>query len=83
MTISQGITLLSAFLGASGTLLLFFGTYGFQPREGAVFGGPAVDAANAKIAAANTRRKLKQRIGLGLLCLSFIAQAAAVFFASN
>ncbi len=81
MTTAHYVALLSAFLGAAGTIVLFFGTYGLQPFEGAAFGGPIVNEANAHIAAMNEARMVKQRVGLALLCTSFFAQAVAVLLA--
>jgi hypothetical protein len=79
MTAVQCATLLSAILGAAGTAFLFFGSYTLQPFEGAPFGGPQINKANAEIAAKNKLRILRQRIGLALLSLSFVAQAGSVF----
>jgi hypothetical protein len=79
MSAIQLMTLGSAGLGFAGTVFLFLGTYGFEPREGAVFGGPTVDEGNKKVNARNARRRLNQRIGLGLLCLSFLLQGVTAF----
>ena len=60
-------------------MFLFIGSYAFAPYVGAVFGGPMVNEANARIKADNRRRKIQQRIGLALLCLGFVVQAVGVF----
>lgn len=81
MTPAHYSALLSAILGAAGTIVLFFGSYAFQPREGAPFGGPILDKANAQIDAMNAARLIRQRVGLALLCASFFAQGVAIFLA--
>jgi hypothetical protein len=40
MTPAHWVALLSAVLGAAGTVILFFGSYSLEPREGAVWGVP-------------------------------------------
>ena len=79
MTPAHYVALLSAILGAAGTVVLFNGSYALQPREGAPFGGPILDKANAQIDSMNAARLFKQRVGLALLCASFLAQGVAVF----
>ena len=64
MTLAHYVALLSAILGAAGTVVLFFGSYALQPREGAPFGGPILDKANAHIDAMNAARVIRQRVGL-------------------
>ena len=79
MTGAQYAGLGSATLGAIGTIILFFGSYSIQPLEGASFGSDTLTEYNNRIKAKNANRLLRQRIGLGFLCLSFTVQAAAVF----
>ncbi len=79
MTAAQCANLLAALFGASGTIFLFFGSYAFQPLEGAPFNSPELEQWNGRIKVKNRVRKTKQRIGLGLLCASFAIQAVAVF----
>jgi hypothetical protein len=76
MNLSQAMNLASAVFGAAGTMILFFSSYSLQPLEGGVFGGPALTEYNAKIQAKNARRLVLQRVGLALLCASFVVQAA-------
>lgn len=83
MTNEQIIQLWSALSGLAGTLILFLGSYSFQPMEGASWGGPMTNANNAKIRARNLIRKWVQRIGLGLLMVSFAIQIGAVFVSSR
>jgi hypothetical protein len=75
----QYATLLSAILGVLGTIALFSSTYTLQPLEGAPFNGPILQSHNTRVVHKNAARLLWQRIGLGLLCLSFLAQAAIAF----
>ncbi len=79
MTVEKYATLLSAILGIFGTVILFFSSYALQPLEGGVFGSDELYKWNARVRAKNKLRKIIQRIGLGLLCLSFIVQATIVF----
>jgi hypothetical protein len=81
MTPAHYVALLSAILGAAGTIVLFSGSYALEPRAGAPFGGPMLDKGNADIDDRNAARLFKQRVGLGLLCASFCAQGIAVFLA--
>lgn len=79
---AQCVNLLSAAFGAAGTIVLFIGSYSTQPLEGAVFNSPQVERFNARIKAKNKARIVLQRIGLALLCVSFLLQAIAVFLPS-
>jgi hypothetical protein len=79
MTTVQCATLFSALLGVFGTLFLFFGTYGLQSFEGGIFNSPAIQTLNEGIRAKNEARKVRQKIGLGLVCASFVVQAVTVF----
>ena len=77
MTCVQCIGLVSAILGAIGTIIMFFSCYAFEPLQGGVFGSDSVTECNNRIKAKNRRRYTWQRIGLGVLCLSFVVQAVA------
>ena len=79
MTADQYVTLLSASSGAAGTFILFRATYAFEPLSGGVFGGPEIDKWNARVRADNKRRAFLQKLGLVLLGLSFVVQAASAF----
>ncbi|MFM0726218.1 hypothetical protein PQQ53_21350 [Paraburkholderia strydomiana] len=83
MTPGQIVNLLSAANGAVGTIVLFVGSYAIQPLEGAVFNSPQVEKYNARIKCKNNARIVTQRVGLALLCLSFLFQAVAVFLPSG
>jgi hypothetical protein len=76
---AQLVVVLSAVLGIAGTVILFFGTYGLEPLEGGVFGSPEVQEWNERVKAKNAARVIRQRVGLGLICFSFVFQGAAVF----
>ena len=78
MTSTQCAGLISAALGAIGTLILFLGSYSLQPLEGGIFGSPEITEHNERIKAKNARRLVWQRIGLTFLCASFVVQAGAV-----
>jgi hypothetical protein len=79
MTALQFLTFATALFGALGTALMFFGSHAFEPMEGAVWGGPAVDAFNEKVKARNRTRLLMQRSGLVLLGIAFIFQGISAF----
>ena len=79
MTPLQSLTLVSAILGAAGSGVLFFNSYALEPSEGAVWGGPDVDAENARIARRNASRVFLQRIGLGLILAAFVLQGLSAF----
>lgn len=79
MTPANLMNLLSAILGAIGTLILFANSYALQPLEGAVWGGDEVTAENDRIKAQNLKRLKMQRVGLVFVCLAFCSQAASVF----
>jgi len=79
-SISDHATLLSAALGILGTVVLFFSSYALQPLDGGFFGSESLYKWNAHITAKNQRRKIIQRIGLVLLCLSFAVQFVAVLW---
>ena len=74
-------TLLSAFLGFAGTIILFFNSWTLQPHAGAFLSGQGRLADNARTNVKNRRMVFWQRFGLVLLCLSFVAQGIAVFLA--
>ena len=79
MTVAHYATLFSAILGFLASMFLFFGTYGFQTLEGSPMYGPEVVEWNDRIKAQNEQRRIRQKIGLVLLCISFAVQAATVF----
>jgi hypothetical protein len=82
MDIEHWATIVSAIIGIVGTALLFFYSNTDIPFEAATWGGPETHENNEKIAAKNRSRKLKQKIGFGLLCLSFIIQASTAVILS-
>ncbi len=75
MTWAKYAGVIAAALGALGTGILFQYSYTMQPQIGSPFGGPILDAHNNNIRAKNATRIRWQKVGLGLLFLSFIVQA--------
>jgi len=68
MAASKILALLSAISGFAGTSILFFWTFGFE-MPGAFFTSRGqVSQASAR----NVRRSIMQKIGFGLLGLSFL-----------
>jgi hypothetical protein len=61
-------------LGAGGTACLYKGTFGFES-----FSPYANNKLSQEMSARNKRRLLMQRLGLGLLLLSFLLGVAHVF----
>lgn len=74
----SGAELLVAALGAAGTIILFFGSYAYEPHPGGFFLNNR-RAISRSISRRNIGRKWKQRVGLSLLCASFFTQAVTVF----
>jgi len=64
----------SSVIGFIGTLIMFFNAYNLKPTEGAVWGSAEVDEYNKKIERDNKRITIMQRLGMGLLTLSFFCQ---------
>lgn len=64
----------SSVIGFTGTIIMFFNSYSLKPTEGAVWGGPEIDKHNKKIDKENRKMVIMQKIGLGLLTLSFLCQ---------
>jgi hypothetical protein len=73
VTTTQIVGLLSAVSGAVGTLFLFFGSFAYEQFP--YYANPELIAAVAK---RNKKRQFRQRIGLGLLMLSFILAGFSV-----
>jgi hypothetical protein len=66
--------LLSATLGAGGTFLLFFGTFGYE-GFGAYYNRQMIDAQVKR----NKKRQIFQRVGLALLMASFVLAGLSVW----
>lgn len=64
--------------GALGTVLLYFGTFGFEPLHG--FFVRSED--NRRADARNKRRRRLQRFGLAFLLISFVFAGLKEFLAS-
>lgn len=79
MTIVNTANLAAAFFGVVGTIVMFVGSHALESLEGGVFGSDQITAANNETRRKNKKRLLLQRIGLGLLCISFLIQAFASF----
>ena len=79
LTHAQCANLASAGFGAVGTFVLFVSSWSKEPREGATWGGPILDAWNKKVEVRNRWRRIGQRVGLILLGLAFVFQSVAVF----
>jgi hypothetical protein len=79
MTYYQWVEILSSAFGAIGTTILFINSYSVQPLEGAPFNSSALEEYNRLIKNKNINRMKFQRVGFGLICVSFILQAVSVF----
>lgn len=75
MNVTKAVNIASAIIGVAGTVLLYKGTFGLVV-PGFYY---MDDAGNEAIRKANDRRQLLQRIGLGMLTLSFFLQGVAQF----
>lgn len=74
MTATKIFGLLSAVLGAGGTILLFFGSFAYE-GFGAYYNQEMIDAQVKR----NKRRRWVQRAGLLLLMLSFVLAGLSVW----
>ena len=74
-SLQQWLTLLTAVLGLVGSALLFFNSYGLLPHLGFLPGR----GDNERINEINRRWRVRQRVGFGLLCASFVVQGVAAF----
>ena len=79
MTSAQIANFLSALLGACGTITVYVGSYSLPPLEGSVFNSPEVSEYNRHTMIKRQKILIMQRVGLALICLSFLIQALAVF----
>jgi hypothetical protein len=73
LTIGKTIALASAVAGAIGTLLIYRGSFAFESP-----GFIVDDELMKKINARNRRRHILQRLGLGLLMISFVLAGISV-----
>jgi hypothetical protein len=73
VTAAQIVGLLSAVSGAVGTLFLFFGSFAYEQLP--PYTNPEIIR---DMAERNKRRQFRQRIGLGLLMLSFVLAGFSV-----
>jgi hypothetical protein len=76
VTATKIFGLLSAALGAGGTLFLFFGSFAYEGFVG-YYNQQMIDAQVKR----NTRRYVLQRIGLALLMASFFLAGFSVWYA--
>jgi hypothetical protein len=74
MDLAKTLAVLSAVSGLAGTCVLFFWTFGFEMPG--VFLPPHDEVTRAS--ARNARRHVMQKVGLGLLVLSFLLNLIAV-----
>ena len=79
MTPTNIANLISIFFCASGTILLFIGTYYVKQLHSGIFGTEEIVAANKKIMRDNARLMHCQKIALGLICISFAVQVWIAF----
>ena len=75
---SQALQILSTILGFVGTLIMFLYGYNLIPYEGMTFGGDHTAENNKKIRRKNSRIKTMQKVGMGLLTLSFALQGLSL-----
>jgi len=74
MALAKALGLLAAVTGLAGTTILFFWTFGFEMPG--MFLLPAGETTRAS--ERNARRVVMQRIGFGLLVLSYLASLTDV-----
>jgi hypothetical protein len=76
---AQLATIASAGFGVAGTLFLFFGSYAYETGPLNTTFAEAFLAEKAGIDARNRRRMIMQRIGLGLIMVSFALAGVSAF----
>ncbi len=64
-------------IGLFGTLLMFFNSHAMMPYESAMFGSDEIMEHDRLVERKNKRMLLLQRVGVGLLTLSFMLQLAS------
>ncbi|AMO47607.1 Hypothetical protein AKI40_1190 [Enterobacter sp. FY-07] len=76
---SLGMQIASTLLGFTGTILMFFNSYALIPYESAMFGSDEIIEHDRKVEQKNKRMLRNQKIGIGLLSLSFLLQLISYF----
>ncbi|HBZ2154131.1 TPA: hypothetical protein MHK45_01830 [Klebsiella pneumoniae] len=75
---SLALQIFSTILGFVGTLIMFHYGYNLIPYEGMTFGGKHTAENNKKIRRKNSRIKTMQKVGMGLLTISFALQGLSL-----
>lgn len=76
---SLGMQIASTLFGFTGTILMFFNSYALIPYESAMFGSDEIIEHDRKVEQKNKRMLRNQKIGIGLLSLSFLLQLISYF----
>lgn len=74
------LTLASALFGAVGSILMFFGSYAFEPYRSSFWGTPEVAKFDQEVTQRNRVRHLRQRAGIICLLIAFVLQAGTVYW---
>jgi hypothetical protein len=79
LDLGQLFTLFSALYGVSGTIVLFLGSFAYEPTPMGLQNSKTVFEDLRKLSDRNRIRKFQQRVGLALLLLSFVFEALSAF----
>lgn len=77
--LSRNLQFTSVVFGFVGTLIMFFFGYNLIPYEGGVFGSDEITAYNDSVKKKNRLYLVMQKIGMGMLSMSFLLQGLALF----
>lgn len=74
------LQILSTLLGFAGTLIMFFFSHSLKPLPGGIFGSEAINRKIDEVKKENKKFAFLQKVGLGMLVLSFLCQFITYFF---
>ncbi|WP_413676425.1 hypothetical protein [Pantoea dispersa] len=74
------IQIAATVIGLFGTLLMFFNSHSLMPYESSMFGSDEIMEHDRIVERKNKRMLMLQRVGVGLLSLSFMLQLASYAF---
>jgi|GEM_PF-1501340 hypothetical protein len=77
--LSRKLQLASVVFGFIGTLAIFLFSYSLIPYQGGVFGSEKINKHNNLVKKKNCLYLVIQKIGMGMLSISFLLQGIALF----
>lgn len=76
---SLAMQIASTLFGFTGTILMFFNSYALIPYESAMLGSDEIIEHDKEVEKKNKRMLRNQKIGIGLLSISFFLQLISYF----